>query len=66
MPNTGMLDHRVYKPSKAGRRSYVHWMDAWPSKAGYQTLGSLRVAEFSRHLMKQRLLQSQVDYVITG
>ena len=55
MPNTGMLDHRAYKPDGTGyRRSCVHWLGAWPSRAGYQTMRSLRVAEFSRHLMAKR------------
>ena len=46
MPNAGMLDHHFY-----GRNTYVHWMQPWPARgAGYQTVRSLRIAEFSRHL----------------
>ena len=36
---------------KAYQQSYVYFMGAWPSKAGYQTMRSrMKVSQFSRHL----------------
>ncbi|CAI8045808.1 Putative uncharacterized protein GUCA1ANB [Geodia barretti] len=55
MPNTGMLDHRAYGSSRR-ERSRVHWLEAWPSRAGYTTVESTRVASFSRHLQILRSL----------
>ncbi|XP_064396534.1 uncharacterized protein LOC135343505 [Halichondria panicea] len=53
MPNTGMLDHRVFQPSTRRATSAVHWFGAWPSQGGYKTVRSLRVTNFSRHLIKE-------------
>ena len=54
MPNTGMLDHLAYKPRPKSRRdSYLYWMGAWPTLAGYQTMRSVHVSSFSKHLMRQ-------------
>ena len=51
-----MRDQRVlpcilYRSSLRGR-SHVHWLEAWPSRAGYTTVQSARVAGFSRHLLR--------------
>lgn len=58
MPNSGMLDHVGFKPTPESRANLrrstnVHWMDAWPSRVGYQTPRTFRVSDFSRHAIKQ-------------
>ncbi|CAI8045810.1 Putative uncharacterized protein GUCA1ANB, partial [Geodia barretti] len=42
--------------SSRRERSRVHWLEAWPSRAGYTTVESTRVASFSRHLQILRSL----------
>lgn len=52
MPNTGMLDHFVYRPPKY----HKNWMPAWPTRAGYNSarMASSRFACFSRYLLSNR------------
>ena len=46
-----------YRP-KAYQQSYVYFMGAWPTKAGYQTMRShLKVSQFSRHLRSNTCTQ---------
>ena len=59
MPNSGMLDHWAFKPSRERRKvgGVVYWMDSWPSQAGYRTArSSARMMQFSRHLQVVREL----------
>ncbi len=57
MPNSGMLDHVGFRPSTGRRDTYVHWMDAWPTKVGYQTPRTFKISEFSRHMIKQTRME---------
>ena len=69
MPNSGMLDHvgfgtrpRPKSQSMASRRfTYVHWMDAWPSRVGYQTPRTFKVSDFSKHMIKQTKTEVRKD-----
>lgn len=56
MPNSGMLDHPSFRPrpeERARRDTVIQWMEAWPSKIGYQSPRTFKVSEFSRHMIKE-------------
>lgn len=59
MPNSGMLDHFIYRPPKYQK----HWMPAWPTQAGYNSarMASSRFANFSRYL-----LTTKANYTFDG